>query len=74
MARTDPQLNIRLPADLKEKLERVAKMSGRSVTAEIVKRLGESFERPSSTYTHDDLVDLVNFVTELSELKEKHKR
>lgn len=39
MARTDPQLNIRIPADLKQRLEAAAKESGRSVTSEIITRL-----------------------------------
>lgn len=43
MARTDPQLNIRIPFELKEKLEGAAKLSGRSATAEIIKRLEASF-------------------------------
>jgi len=42
MARTDPQLNIRIPLELKEKLEDAAKKHGRSVTAEIVKILEDA--------------------------------
>jgi predicted DNA-binding protein len=50
MARSDPQLNIRIPLELKERVESAAKESGRSVTSEILKRLeaslavGEGFE------------------------------
>lgn len=40
----DVQTNIRIPADLKEALAAAAKDSGRSFTAEIVKRLQDSFE------------------------------
>ncbi|MEF8764894.1 Arc family DNA-binding protein [Stenotrophomonas sp. A3_2] len=47
MARTDPQVNIRIPSALKERLEDVAGESGRSLTAEIVHRLELSFERPN---------------------------
>lgn len=39
MAVTDPHFKIRLPADLKAKLEKAAEENGRSVTAEIVHRL-----------------------------------
>lgn len=43
MARTDIQMNIRIPELLKFRLETAAKQSGRSVTAEIVERLDASF-------------------------------
>ncbi|WP_083827952.1 Arc family DNA-binding protein [Achromobacter insuavis] len=50
MARTDPQVNFRMPAYLKERLESAATKHGRSVTQEIVQRLEHSFtpwqERP----------------------------
>lgn len=45
MARTDIQMNIRIPADLKAKVEAAAQESGRSVTAEIVVRLESTFPR-----------------------------
>ena len=44
MARTDPQFNVRMPADLKEKIEDAAKKNGRSMNAEIVYRLQQSIE------------------------------
>jgi hypothetical protein len=43
MARSDPQVNIRMPADLKEKLEAVLPETNRSLNAEIVHRLESSF-------------------------------
>lgn len=43
MARNDPQVNIRLPAGLKAELDKAAEKAGRSLTAEIVQRLEESF-------------------------------
>jgi hypothetical protein len=43
MARDDPQINIRMPAGLKSRLERQAAMNKRSATAEIVDRLHRSF-------------------------------
>lgn len=46
MAREDPQINIRLPANLKERLEERAERNNRSTTAEIVARLEQSFLGP----------------------------
>ncbi|MEQ4907343.1 Arc family DNA-binding protein [Proteus mirabilis] len=43
MSREDPQLRIRLPIELKEKVEVTAKENGRSMNAEIVQRLESSF-------------------------------
>jgi predicted DNA-binding protein len=43
MSREDPQLRIRLPVELKEKVEETAKANGRSINAEIVHRLDVSF-------------------------------
>ncbi len=44
MARTDQQFPLRLPPELREKLEEAAKQSGRSKNAEAVYRLEQSFE------------------------------
>lgn len=38
------QVNFRMPAELKERLEREAKANNRSLTAEIVHRLQETLE------------------------------
>ncbi|HGW3550452.1 TPA: Arc family DNA-binding protein [Klebsiella pneumoniae] len=43
MSREDPQLRIRLPVGLKEKIEDSAKANKRSMNAEIVQRLDGSF-------------------------------
>lgn len=43
MARTDPQFNLRIPVDLKVKVEEAAKANGRSATSEILARLEASF-------------------------------
>ncbi|HEF8772039.1 TPA: Arc family DNA-binding protein [Providencia stuartii] len=43
MSREDPQLRIRLPIELKEKIEVAAKENTRSMNAEIVQRLEMSF-------------------------------
>lgn len=44
MARTDPQVNIRMPAELKERLEQARKQSNRSLNGEIVNRLALSLD------------------------------
>lgn len=48
MKQTDPQYKLRLPLELKEKIEDAAAGSGRSMNAEIVARLQDSFI-PSNT-------------------------
>ena len=44
MARSDPQLNFRIPAELRDKLEAAAKMNNRSLTGELIARLEISFD------------------------------
>ncbi|WP_410160854.1 Arc family DNA-binding protein [Acinetobacter cumulans] len=44
MARNDPQMNLRVPIELKEKIEQTALENGRTITAEAVYRLEKSFE------------------------------
>lgn len=48
MARNDPQMNLRVPMELKEKIEKSAFDSGRSINAEAVYRLEESFLQTSN--------------------------
>lgn len=43
MSREDPQLRIRLPIELKEKVENSAKLNNRSMNAEIIFRLNLSY-------------------------------
>ncbi|RUW26362.1 MULTISPECIES: Arc family DNA-binding protein [unclassified Mesorhizobium] len=59
MARNDPQVNLRMPADLKDRLEAVSRDSGRSLTAEIVDRLRVSFDWPA---IRDGLRDERDFI------------
>lgn len=49
MARNDPQMNLRVPMELKEKIEKVALDNGRTITAEAVHRLEESFLRTTNS-------------------------
>jgi predicted DNA-binding protein len=59
MARTDPQVNFRIPAELKDKLDEAAKENGRTLTAELILRLEMTFE-------HDDqMQDLLSRVEQL---------
>lgn len=44
----DVQTNLRLPAKLKDRLQEVAKASGRTLTAEVVHRLEASLGQPTS--------------------------
>lgn len=44
MSREDPQLKLRLPQELKERVEEAARQNRRSVNAELVARVEESFE------------------------------
>ena len=50
MARTDPQVNFRIPADLKDKIEQAAINNGRSITGELVIRLEDSFKLETHPY------------------------
>lgn len=58
MARTDPHFKIRIPTELKQRLEAVAAANKRSITAEIIARLEDSFD------TLDDIV-LLNRMMEI---------
>ncbi len=61
MARTDPQVNFRIPAELKDKLDEAARENGRTLTAELILRL-------EMTFDHDDQVqDLQEQVKYLEE-------
>jgi hypothetical protein len=42
MTREDPQMKLRLPSDLKDRLTALAEENGRSLNAEVVRRLEES--------------------------------
>ncbi|MBC3251247.1 Arc family DNA-binding protein [Serratia fonticola] len=43
--RDDPQLRVRIPQDLKNALEKAARENGRTLTAEITRRLIKSLEK-----------------------------
>lgn len=47
MSREDPQFKLRLPAELKAKLDQRAKMNGRSINAELVQIVQDAIAKPS---------------------------
>lgn len=59
MSRTDPQVNFRMPAKLKQKLEQAAARNHRSITAELIARLEESFLMEGD----DDLYELTTDIS-----------
>ena len=63
MSREDPQLRIRLPIELKEKIEDSAKENNRSMNAEIVQRLDSSFYneiQEDEVISASDAIHIVN--------------
>ncbi|GKS85840.1 hypothetical protein AVMA1855_16830 [Acidovorax sp. SUPP1855] len=46
MARTDPQLNFRIPFELRDRLDEAATENNRSLTRELIARLEQSFQGP----------------------------
>lgn len=59
MARNEPQMNLRLPADLKDQIEDAAASNKRTLTAEVVARLQDSFQPPHEPLSWPDLVELL---------------
>lgn len=68
MSREDPQLRIRLPVELKEKIEDAAKSNARSMNAEIVQRLDVSFFNEPPT---DELISAKDAVLVISKAKDE---
>ncbi len=68
MARHEPQVNFRIPQELKDKLEQSAKDSGRSITKELVMRLEQSYGQnlePTLTET-ETIARMANEMTDLA--------
>jgi hypothetical protein len=60
MAREDPQMKLRLPPELKARVEDAARAAGRSINAEIVQRLQASFvPRPHQPVDAETLAGLL---------------
>jgi hypothetical protein len=58
MARDEPQVNLRIPAALKARLDQASERNKRSLTAEVVARLEESFTGGSSGPIDEHSLDL----------------
>lgn len=54
MSREDPQFKLRLPADLKAKLDQRAKLNDRSINAELVQIVREAIDKPSPVSGYRD--------------------
>ena len=68
MARSDPQLNFRIPAELRDKLVAAAKESNRSLTAELIARLEQSLQDPPSVMIWPDLEALTQQMRESTQV------
>lgn len=81
MTREDPQMKLRLPVELKDRLTALAEENGRSLNAEVVKRLEESLEQgakeaPVDDRTMDLFADTVagKVVQALDEREKRHDK
>ncbi|HHG9067071.1 TPA: Arc family DNA-binding protein [Citrobacter freundii] len=68
MSREDPQLRIRLPIELKVKIEESAKSNNRSMNAEIVQRLDASF---LSEIQEDEVISAQEAIQIVSKAREE---
>lgn len=59
MSRTDPQMNFRIPAELKPRLVEAARKNGRTVNAELVYRLERSFDEPARPLLPDETIKAI---------------
>lgn len=57
MARTDPQVNFRIPAELKDKLDAAAKENNRTITAELILRLEATFAKDDEVQELRSILD-----------------
>ena len=64
MARTDPQFNLRMPQGLKDQIDEAALRSNRSINAEIVLRLQQSFLNDSSVTPLEIMQKAEHFLAE----------
>ncbi|HHV0634743.1 TPA: Arc family DNA-binding protein [Escherichia coli] len=69
MGRDDPQFNLRLPYELKEKLKQRAKSNGRSLNSELVQIVTDAVSKSSKISGYRD--DAERIADEQSELVKK---
>ncbi|OAJ61494.1 hypothetical protein A6V36_24285 [Paraburkholderia ginsengiterrae] len=74
MTSEDIQTNLRLPADLKERLKQAADASNRSMNAEVVARLEESFTGGAAPIDEHTLDLFAEKVGQVLDEREKKKR
>lgn len=67
MSREDPQLRVRIPERLKERIEEKAKANRRTLTAEIVDRLEETVLQDDSVQDHAGYKNMVALMDEAFE-------
>lgn len=61
MSREDPQMKLRLPADVRDRIKLAAEQNNRSLNAEILARLEDSFDG------NQQLWDSVNRIADMME-------
>lgn len=71
MSRNINPFGLRMPAELKEKLEEEAKKNMRSLNAELVARLEESFERKVDNMEVAELTYQVQLLLQMMREKEE---
>jgi hypothetical protein len=71
-AQTDPQFKIRLPSELKERLEGAAEAGSRTVTTEIVARLQDSFDAPNFRELLINVTRAFELADEIKDIRAKH--
>jgi hypothetical protein len=74
MSREHPQMRIRLPPELKEKIEEAAHDNRRSMNAEVIARLQASFEEDAGELMPDQTELLMELLKKLIETLEAQKR
>ncbi|HFZ0148263.1 TPA: Arc family DNA-binding protein [Klebsiella aerogenes] len=59
MGREDPQFNLRLPYELKEKVKQRAKANGRSLNAELIQIISDYMSKPPKLVGYKDDVEML---------------
>jgi predicted HicB family RNase H-like nuclease len=74
MSRSDPQFNLRLPVELKERLSEAATSNKRSITGEIIARLEDSFEAEARKFIEETNLTEGNPPQKVFTVEEARKR
>lgn len=75
MRKDDPQINLRMPPELKARIQQEAKKNRRTQTAEIIARLQASFEPTMSQSTATTLLEgLQKAMQEAREMQEEARK